>query len=88
MPTKINLRKITRAKNPRKLVRQSNKIDNKLLVLTLILTFVGLVAVADASAPMAVREFGDKFYFAKQQAYWAFFGVFVLGIFSKIKYSY
>lgn len=88
MPTHMNSRKKPRANNPRKFVKQSKNIDNKLLVLTLILTFVGLVAVADASAPMAVREFGDKFYFAKQQAYWATFGVLILLVFSKIKYSY
>ena len=71
-----------------KFKKQSKKPDNKLLALTLILTFVGLVAVADASAPIAVREFGDKFYFAKQQAYWAIFGVVILGIFSKINYKF
>lgn len=88
MPTKINLRKKPRTKNPRKFVKQPKSIDRKLLVLTLILTFVGLMAVADASAPIAIREFGNKFYFAKQQFYWTIFGVLILLVFSKIRYSY
>ena len=71
-----------------KFKKQSKSLDRKLLILVLILTFTGLVAVADASAPIAVREFGDKFYFAKQQAYWAIFGLFALFVVSKIKYDY
>jgi len=45
------------------LKKQKKEVDRGLLFLTLILTVVGLVAVADASAPQAVNVFGDKFYF-------------------------
>ena len=68
--------------------KQSKSIDRKLLILTLTLTFVGVLAVTDASAPFAVREFGDKFYFAKQQLYWAVFGVVMLIILSFVNYRF
>ncbi len=45
-----------------------------LLILTIILTFLGLLAVADASAPQALSYFHDGFYFVKQQAIWAVLG--------------
>jgi cell division protein FtsW len=45
-----------------------------LLVLTIILTFLGLLAVADASAPQALSYFHDSFYFVKQQLIWIVLG--------------
>lgn len=59
--------------------------DNQLLILTLVLTFLGLVAVADASAPQALAQFGDKFYFLKQQGVWALGGVALMFVISFIK---
>lgn len=70
-----------------RLKKQTKTLDRKLLLITLLLTGLGLVAVADASAPIALRNFGDRFYFVKQQAVWAVIGVFCLFIFSKIKYT-
>jgi cell division protein FtsW len=61
--------------------------DRKLLALTLTLTAIGVIAVADASAPAAVRDFSDKFYFAKQQLFSAAAGVLLLVVFTNIKYS-
>jgi len=51
------------------------KIDKKLFITILVLVAVGLVAVADASAPIAIRDFGDKYYFIKQQSLWAVAGL-------------
>ena len=62
-------------------------IDKKLLVLVLVLTFIGFVALADASAPLAEREFGDKFFFVKQQIMWAGIGIFSMILLSKINYK-
>lgn len=70
-----------------RLKKQKKTQDKKLLILTLILTALGLVAVADASAPIALSSFSDKFYFVKQQAVWGVLGVFLLLLFSKIHYS-
>jgi len=69
------------------LKKQKKEVDRGLLFLTLILTVIGVVAVADASAPQAVNVFGDKFYFAKQQLVWGLLGVVALFIASKIHYS-
>ncbi|HWA51942.1 MAG TPA: putative lipid II flippase FtsW [Patescibacteria group bacterium] len=45
-----------------------------LLVLTIVLTFLGLFAVADASAPQALAYFHDSFYYLKEQIVWAILG--------------
>lgn len=68
--------------------KQNNNPDRRLIALTLILTVVGLVAVADASAPSALTHFGDKYYFVKQQAVWAFVAVCSFFVVSKIPYQF
>ncbi len=72
----------------RKLRKQNNNVDKKLLFLTLALTTLGLVALADASAPQALNIFSDKFYFVKQQAVWGIFGLLGFFIASRIHYSF
>ena len=69
---------------------QKDKVtfDKKFLVLTLLLTLVGLIALTDASAPLAQRSFSDKFFFIKQQLVWAFFGVVSLFVISKVNYKF
>lgn len=46
-----------------------------LLILTIILTILGLLAVADASGPQAFAYFKDSFYFVRQQFIWAVLGI-------------
>jgi len=67
--------------------KNSPGIDRNLLIITLLLTFLGLVAVADASAPVAIQRFSDKFYLLKQQAFWAFIGVVLMIVLSKVNYK-
>lgn len=71
-----------------RLKKQRKTQDTKLLLLTLALTALGLIAVADASAPIALKTFSDKFYFLKQQAVWGAIGLVFLVVFSKIHYSF
>lgn len=71
-----------------RLKKQKKAIDRRLLVLTLVLTSLGLVAVADASAPAALSNFSDKFYFVKQQAIWGLIGVVLLLVFSQVNYKH
>lgn len=71
-----------------RLKKQRKTQDTKLFLLTLILTALGLIAVADASAPIALKTFSDKFYFLKQQAVWGAIGLVLLVVFSKIHYSF
>lgn len=75
-------------KRTRHLAPQRKTFDKGLLSVILILTFLGLVAVADASAPQALANFGDKFYFFKQQAVWALVGVALMFVFSFIRPSF
>jgi len=70
-----------------KLKKQKKEVDKRLLFLTVALTAVGIVAVADASAPQAINVFGDKFYFAKQQLLWGAVGLLICIVVSKIHYS-
>ena len=67
---------------------QKEGVDKKLLFTTFLLVFVGIVAVADASAPQALNVFGDKFKFLKDQLLWAFIGSIVLFITSRINYKF
>lgn len=71
-----------------KLKKQKKSVDKRLLTLTIILVLVGLVVVADASAPQALNYFDDKLYFAKQQAVWALIGFAALFIASRVQYSF
>ena len=71
-----------------KLYKQKNSVDKKILFLALSFMAIGLVAVADASAPQALNNYGDKFFLFKQQLAWAGVGLIVLFITSKIKYTF
>ena len=69
-------------------LRQRPSIDKNLLFLILAFVVIGLIVVADASAPQALNNFGDKFFLFKQQLEWAGIGVVALFITSKIKYTF
>ena len=70
-----------------RLKKQSKKADRTLFILVFVLCVLGLVAVADASSPIALHAFGDKFYFVKQQAVWGLIGISFLIIFSRMRYT-
>src|SRR5688572_3900289 len=71
-----------------KLIKQKKSVDKNLLVLIISLVIIGLIAVADASAPQALNAFNDKFYFLKQQTVWAGIAIVVFFITQKIHYSF
>jgi len=68
--------------------KEERKIDKKFLLLTIVLTLIGLIALTSASSPFAMRSFGDRFFFLKQQAIWAGLGFLSLLIAAKIKYTF
>lgn len=68
-----------------KRIQDIEKYDKKLLIIILIFVFLGLVAIADASAPQALNYFDDKLYFVKQQAVWATGGIVVMFCVSLVK---
>ena len=71
-----------------KLSKQKSTVDKKLLFLVLGFVAIGLIAVADASAPQSLNSFGDKFFLFRQQLEWAGIGLIVLFVASKIKYTF
>jgi cell division protein FtsW len=64
------------------------KVDKTLFYLVISLTFLGLVAVADASTPQALANFNDRYYFLKQQGLWAGIGIVAFFVALKIKYTF
>ena len=72
----------------KKLTKKTNIYDRQILVLSLALTLFGIIAIANASSPIAIRDFSDKFYFAKQQIFAALIGIILLFIVSKINYKF
>lgn len=81
------MQKRNRNKNTKSKI-DTGSIDRSLFILTLILTVLGIVAVADSSSPQALRVYSDAYYFAKQQLTWAGVGLFSLIIFASIPYRF
>ena len=68
------------------IVRGKNRIDFWLLGLTYGLLLVGLLAIYDATPIAALRNFGDKLYFFKNQLTWIGIGTVALTFFSFFDY--
>jgi cell division protein FtsW len=68
------------------LKKQEKKLDQTLFVLTLIATIFGLIMVFDSSSVTAIRDFADKFYYARQQVIWVIIGFVGLIFASKFDY--
>src|SRR5258708_38352788 len=47
-----------------------------------------MLAVADASAPLALNYFSDSFYFVKQQLIWGVLGLVLLVIAANVPYNF
>ena len=62
--------------------------DKQFFYLVLSLVVVGLIFVADISAPQALNFFNDKFHFLKSQIIAAFIGVIIMYLVSFINYSF
>jgi cell division protein FtsW len=62
--------------------------DWQFALLVIILTFLGLLFIADASSPQALKFFNDRFYFAKQQLVWSLIGLALLLFFLNIYYRF
>jgi cell division protein FtsW len=71
-----------------RLTKQKLSIDRSFIILIFVFIFVGLIAVADASAPQAIAKYGDKFFLFKQQLMWAGVGLLALFVTSKINYKF
>ena len=60
------------------LKKQKTTLDWWLLGSTLLLVLIGLTAIYDASVVTAFRDFGDRFYYIKNQLAWASLGFLAL----------
>lgn len=63
-------------------------MDYLLVLVLFLLSLFGLLMVFEASTPLAYQEFGDKYYFIKEQGKWLGVGTLVLFIFSFLDYHY
>lgn len=71
-----------------KLQKQKHSFDRLFFGLTVLFVFFGIVVIADASAPLAAKNFNDKFYFAKQQLIPASIGLLISLIVMNINYLF
>lgn len=62
------------------------KIDLLLLLSVVFLTLFGLFMIYDASSFVALRDFGDKYHYIKDQFFWIVLGFISLGLFSFFDY--
>lgn len=58
----------------------------RLLILPILLSFVGLVFIFEASSIKSFKEFNDSFYFLKLQTFWVFLGIIVMLFFLNLDY--
>ena len=62
--------------------------DYLLLVVTLVLTLVGLVMVLSSSAIMAQKRFGDAYFFFRPQVAYVLLGLFLMVVLKNVPYQY
>jgi cell division protein FtsW len=67
-------------------VTKKSKIDLGILLSVSALVIFGLIMVYDASVVQAYKDFGDKYFYIKQQLIWVGLGFFFLWFFSKFDY--
>ena len=63
-----------------------NKFFLPLVTIPIILSFVGLIFIFEASAVNSSRQFGDSLHYLKSQVVWIFFGFIIMTMFSFIDY--
>lgn len=69
-----------------KLHRQNKTIDIPLILVTLVLSIFGLVMVYDVSVAHSLKDFGDSYYYIRQQLIWFLLGSASLLFFTNFDY--
>lgn len=67
-------------------VNKAAGIDLGLLVTVFVLVIFGLIMVYDASVVQAYKDYGNKYFYIRQQLIWVVLGFFFLWFFSKFDY--
>lgn len=70
------------------LSKQNQLFDKNLFFLIIALLVIGIIAIADVSAPQSLNIYGDKFYLLKEQVISALVGLGAFFAISKIKYTF
>lgn len=65
---------------------QTKRIDILLFYLIVVLTIFGVLMIFEASSITAFQDFGDKYYYIRQQIVWIVLGFIALLTFSRIDY--
>lgn len=68
--------------------KKSSKLDYQLLVCVGALLIFGLIMVYDAAVVQAFKDYGDKYYYIKQQLVWMVLGIGVLSFSSYFSYQF
>lgn len=63
-------------------------VDYQLLFCVVGLLIFGLIMVYDAAVVQAFKDYGDKYYYIKQQLVWMILGIFTLGFFTFFNYQF
>lgn len=60
--------------------------DRWLVGIVILLSLFGVLMVYDSSVAIAIRDFGDQYYYAREQLKWLGLGIFAMAIVSRIDY--
>lgn len=66
----------------------ASPLDLRLLFSVIALVVFGLIMVYDSSVVQAYRDYGDKYYYIRQQLVWVLLGLLSLVFFSRLHYRY
>jgi len=66
--------------------RPSAHADRLLVSIVLVLTVFGILMVYNSSVAIAIRDFSDQYYFAREQLKWLIVGLIACGVLSRIDY--
>jgi cell division protein FtsW len=83
------MRRLSAHPSPKTQVQLTKKrLDYGLLTAVVILVFAGLIMVYDSSVVQAYKDYGDKYFYIKQQVVWVLLGFFCLTFFSLFNYHH
>jgi cell division protein FtsW len=68
--------------------KKHNSSDRWTLVATVVLSLFGVLMVYDSSVAVAIRDFGNQYYYLRDQLKWLAVGFLALTVFSFVEYHY
>src|SRR5947209_4097884 len=84
----IHTRSRTGFKRVKEFAKKHKPIDSMMLLVVGILVLLGLIMVYESSVVQAYKDFGDQYYYIKQQLIWVILGFGALTFFAKLDYRY